>query len=88
MDRHHTAALALALAGTLSFSTDAHAAADSGFAQLDNNGDGLISYDEYLTKRPVSGRLHPRRIFDNVDRNLDGFIDSAEFAAMKQRRGH
>ncbi|HRJ52021.1 MAG TPA: hypothetical protein PLE99_04565 [Candidatus Thiothrix moscowensis] len=58
------------------------------FVKLDNNRDGRISWQEYATRNPVSGRLNPRRIFDNVDKNLDGFIDRHEFDAMKQREGN
>ncbi len=61
-------------------------AADPDFRRLDTNSDGLISWPEYAAKNPVSGRLNPRRIFDNVDTNRDGYIDTSEFAAMKQRR--
>lgn len=60
--------------------------ADPDFTRLDSNGDGLISWPEYAARNPVSGRINPRRIFDNVDTNRDGYIDPAEFAAMKQRR--
>jgi Ca2+-binding EF-hand superfamily protein len=67
---------------------NAAAATDPDFKRLDTNNDGLISWSEYAAKNPVSGRLNPRRIFDNVDTNRDGYIDTAEFAAMKQRRKH
>lgn len=61
-------------------------ATDPDFARLDTNGDNLISWDEYAARNPASGRINPRRIFDNVDTNLDGYIDTGEFAAMKKRR--
>lgn len=64
----------------------AQPAIDPDFAALDTNGDGLISWPEYAAKHPVSGRLNPRLIFDNVDRNRDGYIDPDEFTAMKKRR--
>lgn len=58
------------------------------FAKLDSNADGRISWQEYAARRPVAGRIHPRRIFDNVDKNLDGFIDRREYFAMKSRAVH
>ncbi|OQX01507.1 MAG: hypothetical protein BWK73_45855 [Thiothrix lacustris] len=61
---------------------------DPDFKRLDTNNDGLISWTEYAAKNPVSGRLNPRRIFDNVDTNRDGYINTTEFASMKQRRKH
>ena len=65
---------------------NATAATDPDFKRLDTNNDGLISWPEYAAKNPKSGRLDPRRIFDNVDTNRDGYIDPAEFAEMKRRR--
>ena len=53
------------------------------FEQLDCNQDGKISWQEYITRNPVAGRLNPRRIFDNVDKNLDGYIERDEFTAMQ-----
>lgn len=67
-------------------SSSVYAATDPDFSRLDTNGDGLISWPEYASKNPVSGKLNPRRIFDNVDTNRDSYIDTTEFAAMKQRR--
>jgi len=77
----------IACLSTLLLSSGVYAAAvDPDFSRLDTNGDGLISWPEYASKNPKSGRIDPRRIFDNVDANRDGYIDTAEFAAMKQRR--
>ncbi len=70
----------LIIAGT------ATAATDPDFNRLDTNKDGLISWPEYAAKNPQSGRLDPRRIFDNVDTNRDSYIDKVEFAEMKRRR--
>ncbi|MBU0656523.1 MAG: EF-hand domain-containing protein [Gammaproteobacteria bacterium] len=79
---------ALPLMAILLFSASANAAtppAHPDFTRLDGNRDGRVSWQEYAARNPVSGRLNPRRIFDNVDRNLDGYISRAEFDAMKQR---
>ncbi|QLQ31210.1 MAG: hypothetical protein HZT40_05865 [Candidatus Thiothrix singaporensis] len=35
---------------------------------------------------PGFRQAQPRLIFDNVDRNRDGYIDPDEFTAMKKRR--
>jgi Ca2+-binding EF-hand superfamily protein len=70
----------------LAFMGIATAATDPDFNRLDTNKDGLISWPEYAAKNPKSGRLDPRRIFDNVDTNRDGYIDPVEFAEMKRRR--
>jgi Ca2+-binding EF-hand superfamily protein len=81
-------AAALPLLAILLFNTTVSAnpsASQQGFPQLDTNRDGRISWQEYLARNPVSGRLNPRRIFDNVDQNLDGYIDRAEFDTMKRR---
>lgn len=59
---------------------------DPDFARLDTNGDGLISWPEYASQNPVSGRIDPRLIFDSVDTNGDGYVDPAEFEVMQQRR--
>ena len=75
------------LTGALLISAgNAVAATDPDFKRLDTNNDGLISWPEYAAKNPKSGRIDPRRIFDNVDTNRDGYIDAAEFAEMKRRR--
>ncbi|MFN3785706.1 MAG: hypothetical protein ACK4RS_02585 [Thiothrix sp.] len=68
--------------------TFSHAApvTDSDFNKLDSNLDGRIAWDEYAARNPKSGRINPRLIFDNVDKNRDSYIDPAEFADMKQRR--
>ncbi len=85
MNTTHLFSLSVAL---LLSAGNAAAATDPDFKRLDTNNDGLISWPEYAAKNPVSGRLDPRRIFDNVDTNRDAYIDTAEFAAMKQRRKH
>lgn len=81
-------ALSLLAALFCSISAEAASAAELDFAQLDRNQDGRISWQEYAAHNPVSGRLNPRRIFDNVDKNLDGYIDLAEFDAMKRRHAN
>lgn len=80
----------VALLGSLLATNNSYAdsTAVNDFAQLDSNGDGNITWHEYAARRPVSGRIHPRRIFDNVDKNLDGFIDHQEYLAMKSHSSH
>lgn len=70
----------------LTIAGNGSAATDRDFNRLDANLDGLIAWSEYAANNPKSGRLHPRRIFDNVDINRDGYIDPKEFAEMKRRR--
>ncbi len=82
---------ALPVLAMLFFSTAASAIespAHPDFIKLDNNRDGRISWAEYAAHNPVSGRLNPRRIFDNVDKNLDGYISRGEFDMMKKRQGN
>ncbi|SEB02067.1 EF hand [Thiothrix caldifontis] len=75
-------------AALLTVTSAADASTDPDFKRLDTNGDGLIAWAEYAAKKPKSGKIDPRRIFDNVDTNRDGYIDPVEFEAMKQRRKH
>ncbi|MCA3652719.1 MAG: serine hydrolase [Methylobacterium sp.] len=67
-----------AIPGVMAQTSDA----DARFAQLDSDGDGRISKDEF-DKLPV------RRAdaFKRLDRNGDGAIDRTEFAAFADRRG-
>ncbi len=89
MHRIHIGAT-VALLGSLLTTNNSYADSTSvnDFVQLDSNADGKIAWHEYAARRPVSGRIHPRRIFDNVDKNLDGFIDRQEYLAMKSRASH
>jgi Ca2+-binding EF-hand superfamily protein len=48
------------------------------FADLDKNKDKKISRDEWQG---------PAQFFDRLDANHDGFIDEAEWSAMRQRYG-
>ncbi|QTR48579.1 EF-hand domain-containing protein [Candidatus Thiothrix anitrata] len=85
MQRIHLGATVALLGSLLANTSYADSSGLNDFNQLDRNADGNISWQEYASRRPVSGRIHPRRIFDNVDKNLDGFIDRHEYAAMKRR---
>lgn len=59
---------------------------DRMFAFYDTNGDGLISFDEFLkglaslTKKNFSERR--RRTFNGYDANGDGFVDRRDFLRM------
>jgi collagen type III alpha len=47
--------------------------------QFDQDGDGKVSKDEAPERM--------KDFFDRLDGNADGFIDSDEVAAMRQRAG-
>lgn len=49
------------------------------FAELDANGDGAISADEFTSR--------PREMFDRLDANGDGVVDETERQAMRGQRG-
>jgi Ca2+-binding EF-hand superfamily protein len=68
-------------------------ARDGWVAQVDRNGDGRISRDEFLTAPPhgAGGRVSPlhrarrAKVFARIDMNRDGAIDAAEREASLKR---
>jgi len=53
------------------------------FRELDNNGDGMLDFDELsnLLKKgnPNMNRSEIRLLFDGVDKNHDGKVEFSEF---------
>lgn len=49
--------------------------------KLDTDGDGKLSYNEYLTSKEAA---HARQ-FKKMDNNGDGFIDASEKQAQKDK---
>lgn len=49
--------------------------------KLDTDGDGKVSYEEYLASKE---KAHERQ-FKKMDTNGDGFIDAAEKQAQKDK---
>jgi hypothetical protein len=49
--------------------------------KLDTDGDGKVSYEEYLASKE---KAHERQ-FKKMDTNRDGFIDAAEKQAQKDK---
>lgn len=54
------------------------------FSSLDTNGDGYISPQEIEANEQVTEQLS--RNWNEADRNKDGWIDEAEFAAYEQEQ--
>jgi hypothetical protein len=55
------------------------------FDNLDSNGDGEISLDEFVAKAP-SGRRNPEDMFNQLDADGDGSVSQQELDAMRERR--
>lgn len=71
--------------------TKADKPAADAFERMDTNGDGQLSRDEFragmraIRRAQVTETL--RRRFQEADKNADGGLDSAEFAALPIARG-
>ncbi|MEB3238177.1 MAG: EF-hand domain-containing protein [Candidatus Sericytochromatia bacterium] len=59
------------------------------FARIDANGDGQVSYEEFLAAVPAGGRGMPKPgdVFDRIDDDGDGRIRGDEFRDGHRRGG-
>jgi len=59
------------------------------FAKADANGDGQVSYEEFVAALPPGGRGMPRPgdVFDRIDDDGNGGIGDDEFRGGHERRG-
>lgn len=52
---------------------------------MDEDQDGLISQEEFLSNAPDRAR-DPSALFERIDANADGYLDSDELASARPRR--
>jgi Ca2+-binding EF-hand superfamily protein len=82
----HKSILSLLLLTATAAQAGGHGGQRPGLDTLDTDGDGLISAEEF-SQRPARGGRDPSAMFERLDANADGFLDTDELDVARARAG-